>query len=404
LSIDQFLNLYHEIERVDLDKILRLDFDLDYSVLERYVNSERICPLIEIAKPEEAEEISQIFREVYQGTYPYKKMEYTESIAEMIKDPNYYWFLFKLNTGKIVGAFGAHLEFKEKRGLLYGFVIRKGYHKVIDIFKAFIGCAIYLWKKYHKIILMWYGEMRTNETSSQFFTSIVGMKPVAFYPNKDLFYNKKESDILHIIYDREMLRSLRSKQQPKIIRQALMPYTYINQRFQLGLPIIINPKISLNHNKIKTIQKNILLTFQNEEYGNKWFELSNKKSNSYFKFLYNPHSKNFEKTEYSIETLEELQAFLNYLKKLIIEMKINYFECFVSAYKVKHQKLFYDLGFKPRGYIPSFIKSKSENCFEDCIVFNYYRGKIDKNIKIIPEVADLLKSINFFEQEYLKTL
>ena len=24
----------------------------------------------------------------------------------MIKDPNYYWFVFKLNSGEIVGAFG----------------------------------------------------------------------------------------------------------------------------------------------------------------------------------------------------------------------------------------------------------------------------------------------------------
>lgn len=235
LSINQFLNLYHEIDRVDLENILRLDFDLDYSVLSRYVNSQRICPIIEIAQPEDAHEISLIFKEIYQGTYPYKRMEHSSSIADMIKDPNYYWFLFKLDSGEIVGAFGSHLEFEAKRGFLFGFVIKKGYHKIIDIFKAFIGCTLFLWKKFQQEIFLWYGEMRTNETSSQFFTSIVGMKPVAFYPNKDLFFNKEESDILQVIYNREALTTLRKKERPKIIRQALNSYAYVNKRFHLGI-------------------------------------------------------------------------------------------------------------------------------------------------------------------------
>lgn len=399
LSINQFLSLYNEIDKADLENILRLDFDLDYSVLERYFNSQRICPIIEIAKPKDAKEISQIFKDIYKGTYPYKRMENSESIAEMIKDPNYYWFVFKLNSGEIVGAFGCHLEIEDKRGFLYGFVIKKGYHKIIDIFKAFIGCAIYLWKKHQKEILIWYGEMRTNETTSQFFTSIVGMKPVAFFPNKDIFFNKKESDILHVIYDHETLRAFRKKQQPQIVRQVLTPYTYINKRFQLGMPIITNPKLSLDQKQVRTIQKNIVLTTYSEEFGIKWFEIVNKKSTSYIKFLYNPHSKNFEKTEYYVETVEELHVFLNQVNKLIEDMEINYFECFVSAYHPEHQEVFNNLGFDPRGYVPSWKYNINEGTFEDQIVFNYFRDDLDKNMKVIPEVKELLDFLNVYEND-----
>jgi len=398
LSINQFLNLYHEIDRTDLENILTLDFDLDYSVLERYVNSQRICPIIELARPEDAEEISQIFKEIYKGTYPYKKMESTDSIAEMIKDPNYYWFLFKLETGEIVGTFGSHLEREKKRGFLYGFVIKKGYHKVIDIFKAFIGCAIYLWKRYQKQILIWYGEMRTNETSSQFFTSIVGMKPVAFFANKDIFFNKKESDILQVIYDQDVLKSLRKKKQPQIIRQVLNSYTYINKRFQLGLPIIKNPKLNINQEIVKDLYEKIEIITQEEEHGNKWITILNKTSKSFFKFLHNPYSKNFEKSEYEVKSLEELNCFLIKINNLIEDMDINYFECFVSAYNVEHQKIFHNFGFEPRGYVPSWKYDAKNKLFEDQVVFNYFKDNLDKNMKVIPEVKELLDILNIFEK------
>ncbi len=401
LSINQFLNLYNEINRPDLENILRLDFNLDYSVLERYIKSQRICPIIELAKPKDAQVISNIFKEIYKGTYPYKKMENTDSIGEMIKDPNYYWFLFKLDSGEVIGAFGSHLEFDQKRGFLYGFVIKEGYQKIIDIFKAFIGCAMFLWKKYQEQILIWYGEMRTNETSSQFFTSIVGMKPVAFYPNKDLFLNKEESDILQVIYDKEALTTLRKKEQPKIIRHALNSYSYVNKRFKLGLPLVVNPEVKIDTEKVSNIEDKIEMKIEEEEYGNKWITILNKSSQSFIKSLYNPYSKNLEKTQYHVECLEELHVFLKKVNSLIKEMNLNYFECFVSAYHAEHQKIFDSFGFKPRGYVPSWIYNANEKIFEDRIVFNYFKDKLDKNMRIIPEVEELLETLNIYKEDYL---
>ena len=55
---------------------------------------------------EDAEEISQIFKKVYLGTYSYKELEDEKEIQRMILDPNFYWIVFKLNSTKIIGCIG----------------------------------------------------------------------------------------------------------------------------------------------------------------------------------------------------------------------------------------------------------------------------------------------------------
>jgi len=393
ITINEFLKVYEEDIGPDFQKILSLDFNLKIKK-----SSQKINPIIQLAKLEEAKEIAQIFREIYKGTYPYKQMEDVQEIKKMINDPNYKWFLFKKKSNEIVGCFGARMEFEKKKGFLYGFNIKNKYQKIIDSFKTFIGCIIFLWETYKNKILIWYGEIRTNETASQFSTSVIGLKPIGFLPNKDVFFNQIESDILHVIYDEEVLNKYRRKKDLKIIRQILNCYAYSNKRYHLGTPIIKNPNIKLNPKKLNRIKEKIVKRREKDKLGNETITLSIKNSNSYFKFIYNPLSKNFEKTIYKINLLEELFTFIQELKELIQNMEINYFECFVSSYEPEHQKVFLDAGFKPRGYIPCWKYNKDKNLFEDQIIFNYYKGKIDKNIKLIPETKDLLQALKFFKE------
>ena len=392
INVDAFLEKYQYLSNLDLKKILNLDFELDF-----YYKSKKICPIVKLAKPEDSKEIANIFKEIYRGTYPYKQLEDNKSIKDMIIHPNYEWFIFKSPANETVGCFSADLEFNKKRAFLHGFMIKKQYHKTIDIFKAFIGCIIYLWRKYENKIFLWYGEMRTNEAISQFFTSLIGMKPIAFLPNKDIFLNKVESDILHVIYNKAVLKELRIKEKPKIIRQVLNCYNYTEKRYQLGLPIVENPKINLDHKEIEAIKTMLDTETKEENYGNLKFKFFLKNTNSYFKFMHNKHSKNIEKTSYNINSLEELFVFVEELKNLIEVMNANYFECFVSAYLPEHQKIFQDAGFKPRGYIPCWKYNEKRNCFEDQIVYNSFNGNIDDNIKLIPESLEFLKVLNFLD-------
>ncbi|MCJ7651986.1 MAG: hypothetical protein MUP85_25585, partial [Candidatus Lokiarchaeota archaeon] len=362
LSINEFLALSSDIIS---SEILNLDFNLDYNILKSYLDSKKICPIVHFAKSEDAEEISKIFKEIYQNTYPYKKMEHAEGIREMINSKDYLWFLFKLENNETIGCFGTQLEFEEKRGFLYGFVIKKKYQKIIDIFKAFIGCATYLWKTYQGRILLWYGEMRTNESTSQFITSIVGLKPIAFLPNKDIFNSQIESDILHVMYDESIFKMYRKKEDPHIIRQILNWYAYSSKRYSLQNPQIENPNTILNEDKINELSEILTINIQEVQYGNQIFKLSFKGFDSSMEFIHNPHSKNFEKTYFEVSCLEELYSFLKKIKDLINTMDINYFECFVSGYEPTYQKIFYNAGFRPRGYVPCWYYNKITGKFED---------------------------------------
>ncbi|MFX0017595.1 MAG: hypothetical protein ACFFBT_09805 [Promethearchaeota archaeon] len=395
INVDEFLEKYQYLSNLDLKHILNLDFELDF-----YYKSEKICPIVKIAKPEDSEEIANIFKEIFRGTYPYKYLEDNKSIKDMIIHPNYEWFIFKSPANEIVGCFGADLELEEKRAFLHGFMIKRKYQKTIDVFKAFIGCITYLWKKYREKIFLWYGEMRTNEAISQFFTSLIGMKPIAFLPNKDIFCNRVESDILHAIYSKIVLNDYRFKEKPKIIRQVLNCYNYTNKRFQLGLPIVENPKIILDQEKIKIIKTLVSKKAEEDKFGFQKIKYSIKNTNSYFQFILNPYSKNIEKVEYSVSNLEELIVFLERLMELAKKQNLNYIECFVSSYKPKDQKVFLNAGFNPRGYVPCWRYNKSINFFEDYIVFNFFKGKIDQNMKIIPETEQFLNDINILEDKF----
>jgi hypothetical protein len=241
--------------------------------------------------------------------------------------------------------------------------------------------------------MIWYGEMRTNEATSQFFTSQIGLKPIAFLPNKDIFFSHIESDILQVVYDEDALYKYRVEEKPKIIRQILNCYVYADKRYHLGTPIVENPNIEFDSFLQNEIKEKVIKISEKDRFNNEIITFSIKNSDSHFKFSYNPYSKNFEKTEYYVNSLDELSVFLQELKEIIDIMDINYFECFVSAYHPKHQKMFYDSGFLPRGYVPCWYYNKEQNSFEDRIVFNYYRGDIDNNIKLIPESEELIQNL-----------
>ena len=401
LSINQFLNTYQDIYKKDLDKILNLDFEFDREAVKAYTSDSKIFPVIEIARKEDAKVISKIYKDAYNGTYPYKEMEDPQSIVDLINSPNDILFVFKLDTNEMIGAFSSHLDLDRKRGLMHGFVIKKEYRKIIDSLKAFLGSSAYLWKKFQKEILIWYGEIRTNESTAQFATSLFGLKPIAFFPNKDIFFNKMESDILHIIYNQEVLLKYRKKERPQIIRQALNSYYYTNKRFELGLPIIKNPIIKLNQDKLDRNKNHISINIKEQKYGIKEVSILNKLTKNFYKFLYNSYSKNFEKSYYKVDSLEELNLFIENLLILYKEWNINYAECYVSAYNVEQQKLFYDLGFRARGYVPSWEYNRNDSVFEDRIIFNYFRGNIDGNMRLIPEVKELLDALNESEDQEL---
>jgi len=202
---------------------------------------------------------------------------------------------------------------------------------------------------------------------------------------------------LIITYNDDVLKKYRRKEEPKIIRQVLNCYLYSNKRYNLGTPFIENPNITLDQIKINEIKKKINKVIEKDKFGNEIVIFSLSKSESYFKFIHSPCIQSIEKTDYKINISEELYVFIEELKGFMRKMNIRYFECYVSSYLPTHQKIFYDAGFSPRGYVPCLKYNKNQKCFEDQVVFNYFKGTIDESINLIPESEELLQILNFFE-------
>jgi len=395
-TINDFLEIYEDSISTDNQNLVIAESELITNRL-----SQKISPILQKAEPSDANEIVQIFKEVYHGKYPYKVMESEEEVRNMINNPKYEWILFKVGINNIVGCVLAELNFKKKKGIYHGFMVRKKYQTVIDALMACIGSITYIWKTYKNKILIWSAEVRTNDTAPQYCGLMCGIKPIAFFPNKDVFEEKVESNVMIIAYDDKVIKEYRSKDEPRIIRQILDSYVYSSKRYDLGTPYVENPNIVYDPIKIDKFRKEIEKKIEKDKFGNENIIFSIKDTKSLIEFLYNPYSKNIEKTKYEIKNLEELFVLLEEVKKLIQDYDANYFECFVSAYKPTHQKIFHDAGFKSTGYVPCWYYNKKQQYFEDRIVFNYYKGSIDSNIKLIPEARELLKEINIIKEKFL---
>ena len=356
--------------------------------------AQKVIPTVQIAKPEEAQSISEIFKQVYHSTYPYKEMESEKEIQKMIEDPDYNWILFKINGNEIIGCIGIEFDDSVKSMTLHGFAIKKEYQGMTSLPKLLLAGWVALLNKYEKRALVWFGEARSAHSKSQFLGAYLGLKPIAFFPKKDIFFNREESEFLLILYDEDTITKYRRKETPKIIPRVLTCYTYALKRYQLGFPELKDHvNLDFSYKKIKTIKQNLIYQEEIDNLGNSLITISINNSDAYISFLHNPLIRIFEKTDYKVSNKEQLFVFVEEVKELIKKLKIRYFEFFASAYHPIHQAILYDAGLRAFGYVPCFKYIKEEDLFEDQIVFIYYEGKVNGNLKMIPETEKFLKAI-----------
>ncbi|MHA1149375.1 MAG: hypothetical protein ACTSR8_14155 [Promethearchaeota archaeon] len=384
-SVNKALHSLQDKVKIDLLQELEIPFHV-----RRDRKCKKINPILCIANSEDALYIVNLYKELYNGTYPYKEMEDIEAIRSILESADYKCVLFKTPNGDYAGCVKFSLDFIQKKGYIRGFMVSKKYQGKIDVIKAFMGSMLGMWMRYHDKILVWYVENRTAHSKSQYTMRLCGLYPIGFYPNKDIFLNKVESDLMQIIYDEKALKELRRKK-PQIILEAESVYKFSNERYHLGEYSLIKPKIEIDSKKLVEIKNKLIVDIHEDKYGYQTYILSLKGIKSYLKFLYTPQVQNFEKTEYSVNSLEELFVFAQEFIRIGRKLKIRYCEIFISAYEPEHQQIFNDVGLTPRGYIPSWKYCNSINLFEDHILFNFFKGKIDEKIHIIKEAKILLR-------------
>ena len=388
-TINQYLN-YFEKER-DIDFLCVLNPDFKFKIK---VKSHKLNPFIQFAQPKDAYEISQMFKEAYNGTYPLKEMEDEKQIAKMINNPNFHWLIFKTDFYDTVGCFGIQLEFEKRRGKHFGFVIRRKYQGKTNIMNIFMGCFYLIWKLYKHKILVWHGEVRTAHNVSQYWLTFCGLRTIAFLPNKDIFFNRIESDFLNIIYDKKALGDYRSKNIPKIIKEVEDCFSYSNSRYKTSPIEKVDPTLSINPKKCSQLKKILRIVNVKNDFWYMEMLYTYNDSNSYFSFQYNSFVRNIEHVKYKVNNIEELYVFIHELNKFIRGFNIRYLEVFVSAYNPTHQKMFLEFGLVPCGYIPSWEYNVKQDFFEDYIIFSYINDETSDNIQVIPESEALLQILS----------
>ncbi len=396
----QFLQSFEELADCDFQEGTHFNFKI-----KGRSNKKRINPIIRMATLEDIDEIIYIYKDVYENTYPYKEMEDEQEIQKMLDSSNVEWLIFETVDHEIVGCFTFILDFEKKLGNIRGFNIKKKFLGKLDIMKMAMGSIIAMYKKYYDKIFRWYGECRTAHSKSQYFLSALGFKPVAFYPCKDVFYNKVESDLLILSYDERTLTTMRSKNTPKFLPEVLNGFLYSTNRYELGAYEIENfDNITIKDRKIRKLEKVIEKHISRDRFGYESIKFTFKNSDSYFEFLYTPTVQNFEKTNYKVSCLEELYVFVQEFLKYGKDYNIRYCEAFISAYKPSHQKLILDFGLQPRGYVPSWKYNHKSRTFEDCILFNWFDGGVNEDIQLLQEGQNLVEILGISYNYEPKTI
>ncbi|MFX1497990.1 MAG: hypothetical protein ACFFBH_10710 [Promethearchaeota archaeon] len=386
-TIDEYLLKLFPLVDLNIENRVCYPFEL-----ETRLGNTKVNPFLRIAQPNDAETIAEASKEVYESTYPYKEMEDAEYIRKMIKSPENHFILFETETGENAGCFRCALDYEHRKGYMGGFMIRKKFQGKLDVIRAIMGSYIWMWNSFKDEILVWYCENRTAHASSQYITAICGINTVAIFPNKDIFFGDIESDVMGIIYVEEVLRRLRVPQIPCFIKAVEKPYLYSDRLYNLGKYQIRSPKISLDESRINEVKRIFACKVSTDKYGYEYYRFIIRYSGSYFEFLHNSYIQNLEKAKFHVESLEELYVFIQELKKVMDQLNVRYCEVFISAYRPKHQQLFYNFGFRPRGYVPCWNYDIRNNTFEDSVIFNYFEGEIT-NIDLLPQGYNLLNSI-----------
>ncbi len=372
--IDDFIEYYSEIMKYNSNvgepiKDVNIDSDEKNQKEELYFY---------YALPEEAEIITVIINDAF-NNYPFLEMVDVENVRNLIISKNSCVFVFKSKANEVVGTISFDLDFQSKKGYVRSLAIYKKYRGKLDITNINISIYVHMYKKYKDRILVWYGESLLSGIKSQHITYLCHLKPIGLLPNKDIFSNQIMSEFLIIAYDRKALKDYRSKKTPKIIIEVMKSFIYASLKYDLTMIDCIEPKLHLEKKKIIDLNREYKLERSNNKYGYISVKMFFKNSDSYFKFLYTPQHENIIKIEYKISFLEEFSVFLDKLNKFMKNNDVRYCEFYISAYEPLQQKLISLLGFKPRGYVPSWKIDKVSGLFEDYILFNKSIEEIDNN-------------------------
>jgi hypothetical protein len=386
-TLDDFLSSNEKFKDLDIRKGI--------SFPKRSKN-EKIVPSAQLALPGDEKGIVSVFRDVYRGSYPFREFEEESEVLKMIEDPCFNWAVFRDGSNAIIGCIGLEVDLDNKSGILHGLVFKRKFQGITNLYKLLTASLCSVLRILKNDILSVSCELRSAHSKTQYISKIIGFLPIGFLPNKDIFFEKEESEIIVVVYYQDALEKYRSLKTAKFPFQVLKSYNYAVQKLGILGPFKVKNYLKLGYKekKLSKCRKNFTIRAVKDKFDNELVEFTYSESRSFLNFFYNKYIGNIERINYSVNSKEELFVFLEKLVAFIQKNNVRYCDCFVSAYDALHQTIFLNAGFEAYGYIPAFKYNKVENTLEDQVVFVYYKGQVDlERLQLIPETKELINNL-----------
>jgi hypothetical protein len=274
-------------------------------------------------------------------------------------------------TDKVIGSGTVLLNIANQRAYVRGVMIDPTYqgyglggYILVNAFREII-------KDYRDSVKIFWTESRTAHNKSQKIAEASGLRPVGLLPNKDIFLEKRESDLLMVLYSMNTLKNRRPN--PQLIPEVMPIYNVIGQQFRLES---VEPVTDICHINANGYQVRAFIVTDKYDYCYCTFQANGQD----LKFMINPRVQVAEQLWFSpgmdpktLKTL--LQSALQALYPHIF-----YMESYVSAFQPAIQQVFVDLGFQPTGYIPGWDLINGQR--EDAIIMT--------RVKELPSLSSVI--------------
>jgi len=321
----------------------------------------------------EAVEIADLYCKTYnitarnaltQTSYPYPEALDPAWIDGKARSRDTVWkVVTDIRNGAVVGSGTILLNRENQRAYVRGVMIDPDYQKYRIGSKVLVNTFREVIQNYRDVIKIFWSESRTAHSGSQKIAEDSGFYSVGLLPNKDIFLEKRESDLLMVLYAMNALKIRRPD--PQIIPEVLPIYNAIAKRFRLApvTPVPVLP-ILLNGSQVKGYIQEDKYLYAKCVYRANGEDLS---------FKINPRTQVAEETVFP-QDIDP--ATLKVLVKMALDSLrpfLYYFEFYVSAYNPAQQQVFADLGFQATGYIPGWELIGGQR--EDRIIFSWVKDR-----------------------------
>lgn len=153
----------------------------------------------QLAREEDIFQISQLYFDVYQGTYPDPLMKDANLIRAFIQSEEGFWFILKNEEGRVLASVLAAYDPDDMVAKAFGAVVRNE-HRGQKIMETLLSYGIEYLRDHTPGVDIIYSTTRTVNEAAQTLTEKLGFKKLGIFPNAHRTNDYETHGLAAIIY------------------------------------------------------------------------------------------------------------------------------------------------------------------------------------------------------------